>query len=103
MTDSAVPNPASARLPSDAYWYLVGFVDKNQKQWRTIIRSLPLTIGRHESADLYLYSTSVSRQHAELFEKGYARPLDGTLDTWTHPPLNAAADVAGEMRKRLGL
>ncbi len=72
--DSSMSNPPDSRpdgegLPSDSYWYLVGFIDKNQKQWRTIIRSLPLAIGRSPSADLYLYSTSVSHRHAELFEQ----------------------------------
>lgn len=72
-------------LPSDAYWYLVGFVDKNQKQWRTIIRSLPLKIGRHPGADLYLYSTSVSHQHAEFYEQDGAlwiRDLASTNGTY---------------------
>lgn len=72
-------------LPSDSRWYLVGFVDKNQRQWRTIIRSLPLTIGRHPGADLYLYSTSVSHQHAELYEQDGAlwiRDLASTNGTY---------------------
>ncbi|MFQ5524876.1 MAG: EAL domain-containing protein [Thermoanaerobaculia bacterium] len=73
MSSASDFHPAGEGLPSDAYWYLVGFVDKNRKQWRTIIRSLPLTVGRHSSADLYLYSTSVSHRHAEFFEQ------DGTL------------------------
>ena len=40
------------------------------------------------------------RLHAELFELGYARPLDGTYEEWTHRPLNAARDIAAEIRKR---
>jgi len=44
-----------------------------------------------------------ARLHAELFEKGYARPLLGSLDHWSHPPLNAAADVAAAIRDRLGI
>lgn len=80
------PDPThGARLASDAYWYLVGFVDKNQKQWRTIIRSLPLTVGRHPGADLYLYSTSVSHRHAELFEQDgslWVRDLGSTNGTY---------------------
>ncbi len=40
------------------------------------------------------------RLHAELFALGYARPLSGTLEEWTHPPLNAAKDIAAEIRKR---
>lgn len=74
-------------LPSDACWYLVGFVDRNQKQWRTIIRSLPLKIGRHPSADLYLYSTSVSHAHAELFQRDgalWVRDLGSTNGTFVN-------------------
>ena len=41
------------------------------------------------------------RLHAELYEKGYARPLGESLETWTHPPLNAALDVAKEIHRRL--
>ncbi len=44
-----------------------------------------------------------ARLHQELFEAGYARPLDGTLSRWTHPPLNAADTVAAEIRSRMGL
>ena len=44
-----------------------------------------------------------ARLHRELFDAGYARPLAGTLERWSHPPLNAAADVAREMRARLGI
>jgi len=44
-----------------------------------------------------------ARLHAELYEKGYARPLAGALGPWSHPPLNAAEDVAAAIRDRLGL
>ncbi|MCP4203482.1 MAG: EAL domain-containing protein [bacterium] len=87
MEDRAEPHPANRGLSSDAYWYLVGFVDKNQKQWRTIIRSLPLKIGRHSGADLYLYSTSVSHEHAELFEQDgalWVRDLTSTNGTYVN-------------------
>jgi hypothetical protein len=46
----------------------------------------------------------VNRKHARLhqllFEKGYARPLDGEVVSFVHPPLNAAMDVAAEIRRR---
>ena len=41
--------------------------------------------------------------HAGLYEQGYARPLADTFETWSHPPLNPAREVAVEIRKRLGL
>ncbi|MBI2977977.1 MAG: mitochondrial fission ELM1 family protein, partial [Rhodospirillales bacterium] len=48
-----------------------------------------------------------ARLHAELYEKGYARPLlgnpSGALESWSHPPLNAAEDVAAAIRSRLGI
>ncbi|OEJ68913.1 mitochondrial fission ELM1 family protein [Magnetovibrio blakemorei] len=46
-----------------------------------------------------------AKLHQDLFAKGYARSLDGVkvLEDWSHEPLNAAFDVAAELRKRLGL
>jgi mitochondrial fission protein ELM1 len=34
------------------------------------------------------------RLHRELYGLGLAKPFDGRFDDWTHPPLNAATDVA---------
>ena len=42
-----------------------------------------------------------ARLHAELFDKGYARPMTEHLEAWSHPPLNAAQDVAREITARL--
>jgi hypothetical protein len=43
-----------------------------------------------------------ARLHRELYDAGLARPLaEGGLGSWSHPPLNAAADVAAEIRRRL--
>ena len=44
-----------------------------------------------------------ARLHADLYEQGYARPLAGVFAPWTHPPLNAAVEVAAAIRERLGL
>lgn len=44
-----------------------------------------------------------ARLHAELYEMGLARPLGGSLVTWTHPPLNPASDIAQAVRDRLGV
>ena len=64
---------------------------------------------------VYIYAPSAltvakhARLHGELYQKGYARPLDGTLpldgdlDNWTHPPLNPAIEIAAEIKKRLSL
>ena len=43
------------------------------------------------------------RFHQGLFEGGYARPLAGRLEEWRHEPLNAAHDIAAEIRKRTGV
>ena len=43
------------------------------------------------------------RLHQELYKRGYARPFDGAFEEWSHPLLlNAAHDVAAEIKKRLG-
>ncbi|MGB0670992.1 MAG: mitochondrial fission ELM1 family protein [Rhodospirillales bacterium] len=36
-----------------------------------------------------------------LYDGGYARPLEGRLEIWPHPPLNAADTIASEIRKRM--
>lgn len=41
-----------------------------------------------------------ARLHQELYRLGLARPLAGTLETWTHAPLNAADVVAAEIPRR---
>ncbi len=45
--------------------------------------------------------------HKHLYATGCARPLDvgdgAAFETWSHPSLNAANDIAAEIRKRLGL
>ena len=42
--------------------------------------------------------------HDELYKRGMARPLEDavTLEEWTHDPLNAAQDIAAEIKRRLG-
>lgn len=46
-----------------------------------------------------------AKLHKDLFAKGYARPLEQAehLEKWSHEPLNAAFEIAAELRKRLGL
>lgn len=46
-----------------------------------------------------------AKLHKDLYAKGYARPLEEaeSLDDWSHEPLNAAFEVATEIRQRLGL
>ena len=34
------------------------------------------------------------RLHQELYDLGLARPFTGRFDDWTHPPLNAASEIA---------
>ena len=41
-----------------------------------------------------------ARLHESLYAMGYARPLGADRSPWTHPPLNAAADVAKEIKAR---
>jgi mitochondrial fission protein ELM1 len=42
-----------------------------------------------------------ARLHAALRANGAARPFDGTLETWTYPPLNETDRTAREVLKRL--
>ncbi|MBX9634595.1 MAG: mitochondrial fission ELM1 family protein, partial [Magnetospirillum sp.] len=59
-------------------------------------------------APVYLYAPQGlvvpkhARLHAQLYARGLARPLDGAsaVESWSHPPLNAAADIAAAIRKR---
>ena len=43
--------------------------------------------------------------HQDLYAKGYARPLESVdaLEDWSHAPLNAADEVAAEIKRRLNL
>jgi mitochondrial fission protein ELM1 len=38
------------------------------------------------------------RLHKELYDAGMARPFEGTYATWTHAPLNAAAEIAAAVQ-----
>jgi len=50
-----------------------------------------------------LISPKHARLHTALYANGFAEPFDQVkaLDDWTHAPLNAAADIADEIKKRL--
>ncbi|MDD9878125.1 MAG: mitochondrial fission ELM1 family protein [Magnetovibrio sp.] len=58
-------------------------------------------------APVYLYAPPAlitpkhARFHRRLFEGGYARPLSGKLEAWSHPPLNAADGIAAAIAERL--
>jgi uncharacterized protein len=45
--------------------------------------------------------------HKQLYDGGYAKPFDtsdgSAFEIWQHPSLNAAFDIADEIKKRLGL
>ncbi len=43
--------------------------------------------------------------HRQLYDGGFARPLEEGVrfEDWRHPPLNAAFDIAAEIKTRLGL
>jgi hypothetical protein len=61
------------------------------------------------SAPVYIFSPpglaseKHARFHRDLFELGFARPFGEPLERWSHPPLNPAATVAAEIRRRMGL
>lgn len=41
--------------------------------------------------------------HKELYDRGFARPFEGVLESWTHPPINPAGEIADEIKRRLGI
>ncbi|MEX2449965.1 MAG: mitochondrial fission ELM1 family protein [Rhodospirillales bacterium] len=51
----------------------------------------PLITGKH------------ARFHRSLYQGGYARPFTGVYEGWSHPPLNAARDIAAAIRAKLKL
>ncbi len=61
------------------------------------------TVPLYLFAPPFLTTAKHARFHADLYRDGYARPFDGTLAPWSHPPLNAAGEIAATIRKRLGL
>jgi len=60
-------------------------------------------------APVYIYAPKkfVPRKftllHEDLYKRGFARPLGDVLETWDHPPLNAADEIAAAVRERLKL
>ena len=50
-----------------------------------------------------LLSFKHKKLNAELIDRGFARPLGGDFDAWRHEPLNAAEDVAAEIRRRFNI
>lgn len=44
-----------------------------------------------------------ARLHADLRQRGAARPFDGTLDAWTYEPLNETVRAARIVRERMRL
>lgn len=44
-----------------------------------------------------------ARLHQDLYDGGYARPLSGSLEKWSHRSLDTAGLIAAEIRKRLGI
>ncbi|MCG8509533.1 MAG: mitochondrial fission ELM1 family protein [Rhodospirillales bacterium] len=41
--------------------------------------------------------------HQELFERGFARPLQDRFEHWEHDRLNPAEEIAAEIQRRFGL
>ena len=58
-------------------------------------------------APVYIYAPASlvtpkhARFHGALYEGGYARPLSARLEHWSHAPLDAAGEVAAEIKRRL--
>lgn len=60
-------------------------------------------------APVYIYAPPAlitdkhARLHQLLYSGGYARPLTGEWEDWTHSRLNSADVIAAAMRERLGI
>lgn len=60
-------------------------------------------------ASVYIYAppgtvtAKHARFHQELYERGYAQPFPGASSPLPHDRLNAANDIASEIRQRMGL
>jgi uncharacterized protein len=48
-------------------------------------------------------SSRFDKFHANLIEKGYIRPFEGTLEHWHYQPLADSAHIADEIRRRMEL
>ncbi len=86
--------------PHPLHWYLEGYVDSGKRAWRTVIRTLPLAIGRSPESGLHLLSDRVSVEHAEIFRREgrlWVRDLGSTNGTF----LNGAR-LEGERALRGG-
>ena len=67
-----------------SFWYLEGYIDSRRQTWRTVIDTLPLTVGRLPECDLLLFSSGVSHRHAELLRREgrlWVRDLGSTNGT----------------------
>ena len=43
-----------------------------------------------------------ARLHQQLYDAGFARPLEETVESWSHPSLNAATEIVQAIRERFG-
>jgi EAL domain-containing protein (putative c-di-GMP-specific phosphodiesterase class I) len=68
-------------------WTLRSLIDGGNRAWIVAIETLPFRVGRQPGLDLTLPSTSVSSQHAELYEDGgelRVRDLGSTNGTYVN-------------------
>ena len=80
----ALPLPSQS-LP--APWVLRSLIDGGSRVWNVSVSRLPFRVGRRPGLDLTLPSTSVSTEHAELYERGgelRVRDLGSTNGTYVN-------------------
>ncbi len=82
------------RTPLREEWHLEGILGQG-RTWSIPVRPLPFSIGRHDSCHLHLASQEVSRNHAEIIQRGgrlWIRDLGSTNGTFlNHERLNGEA------------
>jgi EAL domain-containing protein (putative c-di-GMP-specific phosphodiesterase class I) len=68
-------------------WILRSLIDGGDRVWNVSVTALPFRVGRRPGLDLTLPSTSVSMEHAEIYESAGAlrvRDLDSTNGTYVN-------------------
>jgi EAL domain-containing protein (putative c-di-GMP-specific phosphodiesterase class I) len=73
--------------PVSTPWVLRSLIDGGSRVWNVSVSQLPFRVGRRTGLDLTLPSTSVSTEHAELYETGgelHVRDMGSTNGTYVN-------------------
>lgn len=99
MTIETPKNVSDAKRRKGCVWFLSGQIDTTGPVRRIEIVDPPLTVGRQEGVGLTLPSSSVSKEHAEVFEHAgelWVRDLGSTNGTYVNGVQVETATPLGE-------